>query len=101
MSELYDHIYKTVKSIPCGFVSTYGQIAALTGNPRRSRVVGYAMAGCKDDSVPCHRVIYSDGQLAKNFGVAGIIQQRAMLESEGVTVSSDDTVDLEKFLWRI
>ena len=40
-----------------GKVATYGQIARLAGMPRCARTVGYAMAGCKDATVPCHRVV--------------------------------------------
>ena len=38
----YEKIYNIVKKIPKGQVATYGQIARLAGNPRWSRVVGYA-----------------------------------------------------------
>ncbi len=99
MSNLYKQIYSIVKSIPPGRVTTYGQIAAMTGNYRRSRVVGFAMAGCRDSSVPCHRVVRSDGRLAKNFGIAGAELQRALLEAEGVKVTSKNTIDLKTFSW--
>ncbi len=100
MSDLYKQIYAIVKAIPKGKVSTYGQIAFITGNPRRSRVVGYAMAACKNSSVPCHRVIRSTGQLAKTFGVIGQSLQKDLLISEGVEVSLNNTVNLKKFLWQ-
>ncbi len=101
MSELYKLIYDTVKSIPKGKVSTYGQIALLTGNPRRSRVVGYAMAACEDSSVPCHRVIRSTGELARTFGIIGAKLQKDLLINEGVEVLSNDTVNLSEYLWDI
>ncbi len=99
MSELYKLIYKIVKSIPVGKVSTYGQIAFISGNSRRSRVVGYAMAACKDSSVPCHRVIRSTGELARTFGFMGPNHQRDLLLNEGVEVSIENTVNLEVYLW--
>ena len=40
---LFASIYEIVRQIPKGKVSTYGQIAALSGNPRRARIVGYAL----------------------------------------------------------
>ncbi len=39
----FEIIYSVVSQIPSGKVATYGQIAALAGNPRWSRVVGYAL----------------------------------------------------------
>lgn len=40
---MFEKIYKVVRKIPRGKVATYGQIAALAGNPRWARVVGYAL----------------------------------------------------------
>ena len=45
---IFQTIYELVKQIPPGKVSTYGQIAFLLGNPRLSRVVGYALHGNRD-----------------------------------------------------
>ncbi len=101
MNTLYENIYSIVKEIPLGKVSTYAQIAFLSGNPRRSRVVGFAMASCKHANVPCHRVIYSSGELSKNFGIGGTDEQRLLLENEGIEVSGQNTVDLNKFLWKM
>lgn len=39
----FELIYDVVKQIPYGKVATYGQVAALAGNRRWSRVVGYAL----------------------------------------------------------
>ncbi len=101
MSQLYKQIYEIVKNIPEGKVSTYSQVALLTGNQRRSRVVGFAMAACNDNTVPCHRVIYSDGNLSKTFGIMGNSLQKSLLESEGVEFSQNNTVDLSVYLWDI
>lgn len=38
----FEHIYEAVKKIPYGKVATYGQIARYVGNPRLSRIVGFA-----------------------------------------------------------
>ena len=39
----FEKIYEVVKNIPKGKVATYGQVAALAGNPHWARVVGYAL----------------------------------------------------------
>lgn len=91
----FEKIYDIVRKIPAGKVATYGQIAHLLGNPRLSRVVGYAMHSCPYDDVPCHRVVNRFGQFAKSFEEV----QRGMLEGEGVVVGEEDCVDLKKYIW--
>ena len=55
---VFEKIYKVVRKIPRGKVATYGQIAALAGNPRWARVVGYALHVNPDPSeIPCYRVV--------------------------------------------
>ena len=74
-----------VRQIPPGKVATYGQIARLAGMPRCARTVGYAMADCRDPSVPCHRVVGADGSLTGYAG--GVEKKRFLLELEGVDLS--------------
>ena len=51
----FEKIYEVVKNIPEGKVATYGQVAFLAGNPRWSRVVGYALHNNPEPFViPCH-----------------------------------------------
>ncbi len=96
----FELIYEQVKKIPKGKVATYGQIAALSGNPRWARVVGYALHANPDRSViPCHRVVNRFGELCRGFAFGGINAQSELLKGEGVEVSADNRVDLEKYLW--
>ena len=65
MPNSYERIYAVVRQIPYGRVATYGQIAALAGNPRWSRVVGYALhVNPEPGVIPCHRVVRNDGALS-------------------------------------
>ena len=88
-----------VRRIPAGKVATYGQIARLAGMPRCARTVGYAMAGCQDPSLPCHRVVDRLGGTKAAFDVHVPGTQRALLEAEGVVFLLDGTVDLERCQW--
>ena len=99
MSELYKKVYSLVKQIPKGMVTTYGILALMTGNPRRSRIIGSAMSKCNDNNVPCHRVIRKDGSLSDTFGIMGNSYQRILLEEEGITFLPDGRVDLSRHLW--
>lgn len=92
----FHKIYEQVKKIPKGKVATYGQIALMAGNPRWSRVVGYALHSNPEPGViPCHRVVNKDGKLSKSFAFGGENVQRDMLISEGVIFIDENTVDMK------
>lgn len=92
--------YDIVRHIPAGKVATFGQVAKLAGMPRCARTVGYAMAGCTDPTVPCHRVVDRFGGTKAAFDTYAPGTQRALLEAEGVLFRSDGTVDLEICQWQ-
>lgn len=101
MAHVFDKIYEIVRRIPEGKVATYGQVAALAGNPRWARVVGYALhVNPRPGIIPCHRVVNHDGRVAPAFAFGGAGVQRGLLEREGITFLPDGNVDLEKHLWR-
>ena len=92
----FQKIYQQVKKIPEGKVASYGQIALMAGNPRWSRVVGYALHSNPEPGIiPCHRVVTKDGRLSKAFAFGGENVQRDLLLSEGVTFIDEYTVDME------
>ena len=94
----FEKIYDVVKSIPKGKVATYGQVAAIAGNPRWARVVGYALHNNPDPStIPCHRVVNSEGKVAEVFAFGGGEIQRKQLEAEGIVFEPDGTVNLKKY----
>ena len=97
---VFEAFYQVVRAIPSGKVATYGQIARLAGMPRCARTVGYAMAGCTDPSVPCHRVVDRFGGTKVCFDTFAPGTQRAMLEAEGVLFRLDGTVDLAHCQWK-
>lgn len=92
----YDRVYALVARIPRGRVATYGQLALITGSPRASRAVGYAMRAASDPALPCHRVLHADGAPSCAFG-PGV--QRALLEEEGVPFTADGRADLSRCRW--
>ena len=93
-----EKIYEIVKRIPEGSVATYGQVAFLAGNPRWSRVVGYALHANPDPStIPCHRVVNRNGEVAESFVFGGGKVQRQRLEDEGIIFEPDGRIDLEKY----
>ena len=96
----FERIYDVVKQIPKGSVATYGQVAALAGNKRWSRVVGYALHVNPDpEHIPCHRVVNRYGEVSKAFAFGGENKQIELLEREGIIVDGNK-VDLTKYQWR-
>ena len=96
---VFSRIYEIVKHIPKGKVATYGQIAALAGNPRWARVVGYALHVNPDpNSIPCYRVVNREGAVSPAFVFGGENAQISLLEADGIRVN-DGKVDLSVYLW--
>ena len=87
MPNFFETAYAVARTIPPGRVMSYGQIAALAGNPRMARQVGWAMHDCPPD-VPWHRVVRRDGSIATGDGDV----QRALLEAEGVEFDGNGRV---------
>lgn len=95
----FELIYDVVRRIPRGKVATYGQIAALAGNPRWSRVVGYALHVNPDPGhIPCYRVVNRFGEPSTAFAFGGMNEQILLLQEDGVEFI-DGRVDLSKYLW--
>lgn len=90
-------IYEAVKKIPKGKVATYGQVAAMAGNPKMSRAVGNALHKNPDPAgIPCFRVVNSKGELSGEFAFGGKGAQQALLQADGIEVT-DGKVDLQKY----
>ena len=96
----HDRAAQVIKSIPKGKVATYGQIAALAGEPRGARqVVRVLNTSSEKHKLPWYRVINRNGQISLPPG-GGYELQKSMLEKEGVKFGLDDTVNLNRFQWQ-
>ena len=99
-SEFFDRVYRVVRLIPEGRVSTYGHIARFLGTGRSARVVGYAMnASHNDPSVPAHRVVNRKGLLTGKHFFGGSTVMEDLLASEGITVIDDEIQNFRKLVW--
>jgi O-6-methylguanine DNA methyltransferase len=90
-------VLSVVRRIPPGRVATYGDVAALAGQPRAARAVGNIMRECKARDVPCHRVIAAAGRIG---GYGGNLElKRALLRAEGILVSGGKIREFSKKRW--
>lgn len=82
MTQFQDKVRAVVRKIPKGQVMTYKEVAYAAGKPGAARAVANTMANNYDETVPCHRVIRSDGNLG-GYNRGGIDKKRSILKSEG------------------
>ena len=99
--DLMQGILEYLLTIPPGKVVTYKQVAEYLGNPGYARIVGNLLHVNPDpERFPCFKVVNHQGKLAKNFGFGGAEAQKMRLERDGVEVSDDYRVDLDKYQWK-
>ncbi len=94
----FERVYRIVRGIPRGKVSTYGTVAALAGRPGSARTVGWALRVLRHESgVPWQRVVNAQGGISLPSPRAEL--QRALLESERVEFDRNGKVDLARYGW--
>lgn len=93
-----ERVYSLVATIPEGRVMTYGDIAALSGQPLASRIVG-GLAHFGPTNLPWHRVVNRLGDCASGY-YDGKEGHRRALEQEGFIVVDYRIADFEERRWR-
>jgi methylated-DNA-protein-cysteine methyltransferase-like protein len=102
MSPFQEAVLRTVGRIPKGKVTSYGAVAAMAGQPRAARGVGWILHRLDPEAdLPWWRVVNRDGALStyKLPGGAGPLQ-RARLEAEGVDFDFQERVTGDSVWWR-
>jgi O-6-methylguanine DNA methyltransferase len=65
MKTFTERVLVIVRGIPKGKTMTYEEVAEKAGNPGAARAVGSLMKKNFDPTIPCHRVIRSDGKVGQ------------------------------------
>lgn len=77
-----EKVHKVVKGIPKGKTMTYTQVAKRAGSPKAFRAVGSILKKNFDLTIPCHRVIRSNGSVGDyNRGGSEVKERILMSES--------------------
>jgi methylated-DNA-protein-cysteine methyltransferase-like protein len=97
-AQFSERVFALVAQIPAGRFMTYGQLAALCGEPRAAWEVGQ-IAHHGPTDLPWQRVVNKQGGLAVGWPGGGQAAHRAILEAEGVDVSEDFRVDIARLQW--
>ncbi len=101
MKITYAEIHDVVRCIPKGRVSTYGQVAELTGMAGQARRVGYALSSLpKNSDVPWHRVVNARGEISLRSDSGPDKRQMQLLRREGVVFDKNKRIPLDRFQWR-
>lgn len=84
-------VLSVVRGIKVGNVMTYKMVAEKAGRPRASRAVGTIMKNNYDPTVPCHRVVRSDGVVG-DYNRGGKTKKMFLLKKEGVKFSGEKVI---------
>lgn len=91
-------VWQIIAAIPRGYVTTYGDIARLAGSPRAARQVGGVLRRLpQETTLPWFRVVNRHGDISLTG--SGLQHQRQALLAEGVEVSTDGHIDLQRYRW--
>lgn len=83
MTIFKEKVLDIVRNIKKGQVITYGQVAEMAGTQGAARAVGSIMKNNYDTTVPCHRVVKSDGTIG-DYNRGGKAKKIEILKSEGI-----------------
>jgi methylated-DNA-protein-cysteine methyltransferase-like protein len=93
----WELVYRLVKRIPRGRVTTYGELARALRLPGGARAVGYALAATpRGRGIPWHRVLGAGGRIRVPDRYAPL--QRKLLETEGVATEGA-AIDMKHYGW--
>jgi methylated-DNA-protein-cysteine methyltransferase-like protein len=94
----WDAVYRLVKQIPRGRVTTYGTLARALHLRGGARAIGYALAACPSGrGIPWHRVVGAGGWLRVPDSYVSL--QCKLLASEGTRVVGR-RVALDRYGWQ-
>lgn len=92
-------VYDLMARLPADKVTTYGDLAAMAGNPRAARIVG-GIAHNGPENLPWHRLVNAQGGLAIGFPGGQAIQKQ-LLEQDGIECDEQRHVkDFGERRWR-
>lgn len=100
MPKFKDSVIKIALQIPKGKVASYGQVAAYAGYPRGARAVGWTLNKLPPETnAPWWRIINNKGYISMKGYYFTQEDFKDRLEEEGIKVSKNYEIDIEKYRW--
>ena len=79
-------VWEEITKIPKGKTKTYKEIAVNIGHPNSARAVANACGkNPYPGTIPCHRVVRSDGKIGGYSGPGGVTQKKRLLQEENLS----------------
>ena len=79
-------VWKEIIKIPKGKTKTYKEIAINIGHPNSARAVANACGkNPYPGTIPCHRVVRSDGKIGGYSGPGGVTKKKKLLQEENLS----------------
>ena len=96
MQESSQRIIEVIRGIPEGHVLSYGEVGRRAGFGNGARMVARILhSSSEKHSLAWHRVVNSKGKISLTGDAYEL--QRALLQSEGIELGPEDTIDLAKY----
>jgi methylated-DNA-protein-cysteine methyltransferase-like protein len=97
VTESTARIIAAIKAVPRGRVSCYRDIGLMAGLPNGARQVARILHSMSESQgLPWHRIVRVDGHIALPEG-GGREEQIGLLRAEGVEVSAEGRVEMERY----
>lgn len=93
-----DKVYGLMAQVPDGKVTTYGDVAGMTGHAHAARIIG-GIAHTGPSELPWHRLVNRFGGLAAGFPGGREVQQR-LLQAEGIACTDFIIDNFKELRWR-
>jgi len=101
VSKFKEKVFEIVRRVPEGKVVSYGQVALMAGIPRAAIQVGWVLhISDESDKLPWWRVINNAGRISTTCLEHTAQNQKEKLEKEGVKVTKNLKIDIEKYRFR-
>jgi methylated-DNA-protein-cysteine methyltransferase-like protein len=100
MSPFRKKAVRMMQMVPKGRVASYAQIADLAGKPNGPREVAWLLHGIGKGVVPWQRIVGSSGRIMFPKRRKEFREQILLLRREGVEVTDEGRIDLEKYRWK-
>ena len=82
-TEFQIKVWKEISKIPYGKTRTYKQIAEAIGHPKSYRAVANSCGkNPYPETIPCHRVVKSDGTIGGYSPTGGVDKKSQLLRME-------------------
>ncbi len=97
----FSRVYKVVRMIPSGRVTSYGAIASYIGAPGAAKMVGWAMnqSHSHPEFIPAHRVVNRNGMLTGKHHFEGTNLMQELLENEGAIIENNRILNFNELFW--